>query len=305
MTLRTLVGYSAAGSDMADRTTFGPVHVDVTDGERALLFWQQVVGLTLLGRDGGALHLGVPGRDLLVLHPGATGPTPRGHSGLYHLALHLPNAGELARAVARIAAYRVPQGPTDHIMSLATYLNDADGIGLELTLETPHRLGARTRVGDRMQLVDADGRPSNGREPIDLDFLFDQLPDDDLRRPLPPETTVGHVHLHVADLAAAEAFYRDVVGFTPRMRSASSGMADLSAGGSFEHRLALNVWQGEGAPPRPPGTAGLRHFEIVFRDPAELDGALARAAAGGHPAEPRADGTLLRDPAGNVVLLSA
>src|SRR5437660_9794054 len=81
-----------------DFATFGPIHLDVSDGERALGFWRDLVGLTLLGQDGDAVRLGVPGRELIVLHPGARGPVVREASGLYHLSLHLPSLGEFARA---------------------------------------------------------------------------------------------------------------------------------------------------------------------------------------------------------------
>src|SRR5438874_11478424 len=78
-------------STASDFATFGPVHLDVTDGERALGFWRDLVGLDLLGRDGEVLRLGVGDRELVVLHPGASGPVVREASGLYHMSLHLPS----------------------------------------------------------------------------------------------------------------------------------------------------------------------------------------------------------------------
>src|SRR6266496_547034 len=73
-------------STASDFATFGAVHLDVTDGERALGFWRDLVGLALLGRDGDALRLGVGGRELVVLHPGVSGPVVRHASGLYHMS---------------------------------------------------------------------------------------------------------------------------------------------------------------------------------------------------------------------------
>ena len=119
-----------------DFITFGPVHLDVVDVERSLAFWRDLVGLRRLG-DGDEAQLGVDGEPLLVLHEGAATPVRRGHTGLYHLAIHLPTEREYARVLARLIASGHPIAPTDHVMSKAVYLDDPDGIGLELTLETP------------------------------------------------------------------------------------------------------------------------------------------------------------------------
>jgi catechol 2,3-dioxygenase len=83
------------------------------------------------------------------------------------------------------------------------------------------------------------------------------------------------------------------------------GMADLGAGGRFPHRLALNVWQGEGAPPQPRGAAGMRHFTVLTRDRAQLEAARARLEVAGAVVEPSGDGFLLGDPSGNRLRLLA
>src|SRR5690242_16212999 len=91
-------------STASDFATYGAVHLDVTDSECAISFWRDLVGLALLGRDGENLRLGVGGRELVVLHPGARGPVVREASGLYHLSFHLPSLAEFARVFARIEA---------------------------------------------------------------------------------------------------------------------------------------------------------------------------------------------------------
>jgi catechol 2,3-dioxygenase len=135
------------------------------------------------------------------------------------------------------------------------------------------------------------------------------LPDQDSERPIPNGTTVGHVHLHVADLESALNFYRDVIGFEIHTRMDQIGMIDMHAGGRFPHRLAFNVWQGRGAPQRPAGTAGMRHFTIRFDTPVALAAALRRAMDSTGPADQRSaasgtDPAEVRDPAGNVVHLT-
>ena len=240
-----------------------------------------------------------------MLHPGATRGTLRGHAGVYHVAIHLPNEEEFARVLARLAVARVPQAPTDHIFSKATYLSDPDGIQLELTLETPERM-AGIEIGPASIVIrDSDGRVRGMTEPLDVDEVLSHLSDGELDRPLPSATRIGHVHLHVSDLEAAHRFYRDVIGFHEHTFVPGIGFADLGAGGRFPHRLAINVWQGEGAQQAPPGTAGLRHFELVVEDDEALALVAARLEAEGVEHGLGGGELSTRDPAGNAVRLGA
>jgi len=291
----------SAASDFA---TFGAVHLDVTDLDRALGFWRDLIGLSLIGYDGAAVRLGAGDQDLLVLHPGARGPVVREASGLYHLALHLPSLAEFARVVARIQASGSPHYPTDHLMHLADYIDDPDGNGLEIAFETPQRLGAAS-VGPRGPvLTDAEGKRHSGRDPIDLAWLFAHVPQDGIARALPAGTTVGHMHLRVADTDAALAFYRDVIGFAVNMDMRSMGAFDMSARGSFPHRLACNTWESAGRPPRPAEASGMRRFILLLRSADDLAAVIARAEAAGGAVERRDDGAIVVDPAGNPLLLT-
>jgi catechol 2,3-dioxygenase len=285
----------------AELATFGPVHLRVVDGERSLRFWRDVVGLRALQGGADALALGATDEPLLVLHPGATSRAQPRHSGLYHVALHLPDAAEFARVLARLMAYDWPIAPTDHVMSESIYLNDPDGLGLELTLETPERMRSMRFTAMGFEVIDADGRQRSGHDPLDVDRVLAALRDRDIERSLPAGTKVGHLHLHVADLDAAVRFYRDGIGFIEHSRSDALGMADLHAGGTFPHRLAVNTWQGQGAPQPPAGSAGLQRFTVVLDSQARFREVAARLAE----AERRDDGLLVKDPAGNVLLLTA
>jgi catechol 2,3-dioxygenase len=300
----TLFAAPAVPSTASDFATFGAVHLDVTDGARALGFWRDLVGLELLGRDDAALRLGAGGRDLVVLHPGARGPVVRRAAGLYHLALHLPSLAEFARVLARIEASGYPQHPTDHLTHLADYLDDPDGNGLELAFETPRRVGSLGVDAQGPLLIDADGQRRSGRDPIDLDWLFGHLPQDGAGRSLPDGTIMGHLHLRVADNDAALAFYRDAIGFSVNMDMRPWGGFDMSAGGTFPHRLAGNTWESAGRPQRPAGAAGMRHFTLQLRAADDLAAILARLEAAGRPAERRGDDAIAVDPAGNRLLLA-
>ncbi len=287
-----------AETTASDVATLGPLHLDVTDGDRALAFLRDLVGLRLLAERADGLALGVKDAELLVLHPGATRRVPCGHAGLYHVAVHLPSEAEFARILARLFRAGYPNSPTDHLMHWATYLDDPDGIGLELTFETIDRFDRYDLAGARPAMIGSDGTRHDAVAPLDLDEVFSFLIDEDYSRPLPPQTRIGHIHLHVSDLERSVAFY-EAVGFT-RGVILPVGMAELSAGGTFPHRLALNVWQGVGAPPRPQDAAGLRQADVCFRSLEELDASLGRLRSLGSQLEEHRGGAAITDPSGNL-----
>ena len=289
---------TAAAPD-TDFVTFGAAHLDVTDADQSLAFWQDRVGLQLRDRQDEALHLGTDEQTLIVLHPGATSPARRGHAGLYHLAIHLPDEAEFARVLGRLFDRRTFMSPTDHVFSKAIYLDDPDGLGLEFTLETPERLRSVRMTPAGPEVIDAAGRRRSGRDPLDVHEVLSHLPDRDLDRPLPVGTRIGHMHLHVGDIAAGHRFYADDLGFI-LANDFGSGV-DFHANGRFKHRMAINTWQGTGVTQPPAGTAGLRHFTIRYDSPQRLGAALDRVSH----AEPHPEGHLVRDPAGNAMVLTA
>src|SRR5947207_8228522 len=93
-------------------------------------------------------------------------------------------------------------------------------------------------------------------------------------KPVHPEVRIGHVHLKVADLDRALAFYRDVLGFELTQRYGSQA-AFLSAGG-YHHHIGLNTWESQGGSPPHRGATGLYHVAIVYPTRAELADALRR-----------------------------
>jgi len=123
-----------------------------------------------------------------------------------------------------------------------------------------------------------------------------------------PETTIGHVHLHVGDLERSLGFYRDILGFEVTARYGDSAVF-LSAGG-YHHHIGLNTWQGKGAMPAPKGHAGLYHFAILYPTRRELAQALKNLVEAKYPLTGAADhgvseAIYLDDPDGNGVELYA
>ncbi len=284
-------------------TRMGHVSLKVANLENQVTFYTQVLGFKLHWREGNKAGLGAGGADLLRLTEEPNLKRYRGATGLYHFAILFPNRKELARAMARLFTIRYENHPTDHIMTKTTYLDDPEGNGIELYAESPED-GTWSLSNGEYITRRKDGSLSNGREPLNVNELFALLsPDDSLDQPVPPETRVGHVHLHVRDVDEAVDFYHGVIGFDVMGVAKAFRMGFVSAGG-YHHHLGLNTWQGEGAPPPPADAAGLRYFTVELPDQEALDQVTARIDAAGIPSNQTEDGLLLYDPSQNGVMLS-
>lgn len=122
----------------------------------------------------------------------------------------------------------------------------------------------------------------------------------------PEGTRVGHIHLKVADLDRAIAFYRDVLGFEVQQRYGTQA-AFLSAGG-YHHHIGLNTWHSRGGTPPASDHTGLYHVAFLYPDRAALGRAVAQVLAAGIPLDGAADhgvseAVYLCDPDGNGIEL--
>jgi catechol 2,3-dioxygenase len=123
---------------------------------------------------------------------------------------------------------------------------------------------------------------------------------------LDPRVDIGHVHLKVADIERALAFWRDVIGFEEQARYGDQAVF-ISAGG-YHHHIGLNTWESLGGSPAAPGTTGLYHVAVRFPDRKSLAEAVKRVLDAGIRLEGASDhgvseAIYLRDPDGNGVEL--
>jgi len=297
----TIVIFVNDGASIDPGTSMGPVRLTVADRDRARDFYRDAIGLSELEPSNGTVRMGTAdpsGRPVVELEgdPDAP-PRPRGTSGLFHLAILVPSRADLARALQRVAeaGWRL-SGASDHLVSEALYLSDPEGNGIELYRDRP-----------REEWPVRDGVLQMDTLPLDLDGVLGELRLGDASAGMPPGTRIGHVHLNVADLSAAEAFYSGALGFDVTVRG-YPGALFVSAGG-YHHHLGLNTWAGEGVPPPPAGSRGLREFEIVLPDEQALEqlerrlpGAGVEYARGGDGDE---DVLQLTDPSGNRLAVVA
>jgi catechol 2,3-dioxygenase len=275
----------------------GSVTLAVSDVPRSADFYERVLGLPELFVEGERAALGHdPERPALVLTgiPQPT-PVPPASTGLFHVAWLHPSRAALAATVRRVVGQRWPlEGASDHGVSEALYLSDPDGLGIEVYADRPRERWERPPGGRGVRMVTL---------PLDLEDLLAQ--DVGGHAPhMPAETSVGHVHLKVADVPRAAAFYGGALGLEEQARMPAA--AFLSAGG-YHHHVGINSWQSEGAGPAPDSSPGLREVRFELSDSGALD-ALERGLSDDRAASvSRAeDGAVtVRDPDGQLLGFAA
>jgi catechol 2,3-dioxygenase len=276
-------------------TAIGRVRLRVADIDDLAAFYERVIGLRAVERDGEVARLGPEGGEPLIELVSAPDgpPAPSFSTGLFHLAILVPDRAELARSLQRAASagWRLT-GASDHLVSEALYLRDPEGNGIEIYRDRP-----------RDQWGHDGGELRMATLPLDLQDVLGEL--DAAEGPangVHADTTMGHVHLQVADIPAVEGFYNGALGLDVMVRS-YPGALFLAAGG-YHHHLGLNTWQSEGAPPPPEGALGLDRYEIVLPDEAAVNPPAGALGERGDP-ERVDEGVLATDPSGNRVLLRA
>ncbi len=266
----------------------GRVRLQVADLERSLDWYGRVLGLRALERRGSVATLapeaGAP--PLIELHERPGAAPARGKLGLFHVALLLPHRASLGAFLKHLAALGERVGAGDHLVSEALYLTDPDGLGLEVYADRPRE---QWRVqGGELQMdtlaIDAEG--------------LARAAGDALWRGMPAGTVVGHVHLHVGDLDAAERFYHQGLGLD-RMVWSYPGARFLAAGG-YHHHLGLNTWATGG--PAGDGDARLLDWTVVVPTAGDVAAAATSLRTAGFEVD--GDGRSA-DPSGTVVRVVA
>lgn len=221
-------------------------------------FYVDVLGFEPRDIDNASLELfaDIDGEPLVTIkeNPEAL-PRPEFSSGLYHVAFLSPKRQELARLLARLSEKRYPlHGFADHGVSEAIYLADPDGNGIELYADRPRDQWPRKR-----------GELEMYTHPLDLENLLSDLGDSgEVWDGIHQETTVGHIHLQVSDLAKSGAFYHDVLGYDFVQKNFPGAL--FMATGGYHHHVGLNTWNTKSAPPPPANSTGLAQFSVETSD---------------------------------------
>ncbi|HEV2130991.1 MAG TPA: VOC family protein [Longimicrobiaceae bacterium] len=286
-------GIPPHGYRLPAATRLGRVRLQVAELARSLDYYQQVLGFRVLSRTHEEATLGAHGDDAPLVelheHPGAAPVPQRGRLGLYHFAILLPERAALGRFVAHLGQIGERAGASDHLVSEALYLRDPDGLGIEVYADRPR---SSWRHQERQLLMDT--------RPLDLADLVHAAGGQPWTG-MPAGTVIGHVHLHVGDIAEAAAFYHQGLGLDQVVWS-YPGALFLSAGG-YHHHLGVNSWAGPGARRPQADDARLLEWEIVVPGAEDAEGAARSVEAAGYAVTRTESGWLAADPWGTTLRL--
>jgi catechol 2,3-dioxygenase len=285
-------GIAPPGYRLPADTHIGAIRLQVSELERSVRFYEDVLGFRAQrsAQDTAYLSAGDDGHTLIALveRPGARPVPPGGRLGLYHFAILLPDRATLGRFIAHFDSARVPIGAADHLVSEALYLSDPDGLGIEVYADRP-RSAWRTR-GRELAMASL---------PLDLPAIVAEA-GGAAWTGAPRGTTIGHVHLHVGDIAQADAFYHEALGFD-RIVWSYPGALFFSAGG-YHHHLGTNIWA-RGARAAGDDDARLLDWELVLPTAQDVRAAVASLSVAGIEARREPGGTAVADPWGTRLLL--
>jgi catechol 2,3-dioxygenase len=248
------------------------VSLNVSDLSQSLEFYQSILGFKTVGRpSSGKALLSVGSNDfssyLVELLPVKTGAnndslTGMGSStrkaGLYHFAILLPERKFLADMLQNLNDKHNQlhfDGFADHLVSESIYIRDPDFNGIEIYRDRP-----------RSQWRWKDTQVEMATLPLNTTDLLKEATEKGWKE-MPDKTTIGHVHLHVSDIAKAVKFYHQILGL---QLTAVIPRASFFAAGGYHHHIATNTWLGTGIAPASSESIGLNHFSIELPSKQEL-----------------------------------
>lgn len=248
--------------------SFGAVHLNNTSIEKSIIFWTKVIGMKLRSQSDSIAEFGTENKTLVVVHQTAKSTFKEGYSGLYHFAIHLPNIQEFAKAIYRLQQNKYSFSPIDHTMTQSLYLTDYDNVMVELAFETPERF-KRVITEGGLFMEDTDGTIRAASAPLDTEEILKSLVEKDLSKIVSDDAKIGHIHFYAHNVANNNEFYKKL-GFIQSNYFPNYKFADLGAGSSYTHRIAMNSWHGNNKPLAPTTNAGLKHYHIVFKSKEQL-----------------------------------
>jgi len=276
-------------------THLGPLHLTVSDLERAEDFYTKILGFKVFHRSPRTLWLTAAGTTplLAVTLSEHAAPRPPQALGLYHFAILVPTRLHLAYALHHLLEMHYPiQGVSDNLIHEAIYLADPDGNGIAIYADRPRE---EWPWQQRQLQVAAN--------PLDLDFVLAELGQGKISwRGLDPRIRIGHLHLHVSDLRQSEEFYRRALGFELTARAGASLV--FLAAGTYHHHLGLNTLSGShNGTSAAAEMAGLRYFTICLPSEDEMARLVAHLQQLKIPFQSLSGQIHLHDPNHNAVIV--
>ncbi|MDP2814237.1 MAG: VOC family protein [Erysipelotrichaceae bacterium] len=272
------------------------VSLQVLDLTRSIEFYTMVIGLNVFSKDENQANFTSNGNNvLLTIHQLSNGIKKQSRTtGLYHFALLLPSRKELGKILNHFIKNQIPlQGASDHGISEAIYLSDPDGNGIEIAVDTPSSTW-------KWQAGLLDVFSNNG--PLDVKAVLDASQNETYKG-LPSDTIIGHIHLHGSELKNIRRFYEEVLGMDVVIDLPTQAL--FFSYGKYHHHLAVNVWNGMGAPIPDKNSVGLRNFEIKLPEHITINDIKKNLHQLNSPHSLTEKGILVRDPSGNNILITS
>lgn len=268
------------------------VKINVSDMKEALNFYTGLLGFSILEQSDKDAQLTTDGKtSILSLHEPENPVEKKRTSGLYHFAILLPERADLAAVTIHLAKNDVRLGASDHLVSEALYLNDPDGNGIEIYRD--RRPEEWSWNGSRVEMT---------TDPLDFENLVKSLEEGQEWQGMPEGTVMGHLHLHVSDMPSAVKFYTEGLGL--KIVAEFPGQAAFMSSEDYHHHIAVNVWNGIGAPQPEPDSVGLNAFVMSYPDKAALNAAAKRLEDLGYEVGSEDGATVSYDPSGNKVIMT-
>jgi catechol 2,3-dioxygenase len=249
---------NTASDLLASDTGMGAVTLRVADLDRMIAYYRDGVRLELLAQEDGHAILGRGSTPIVLLeHAPELKHAAPGSAGLFHTAILFETKADLAAALYSVAT-RFPNtftGSADHLVSIAFYLTDPEGNGVELYWDRDRTKWSWTH--GRIEMASLYVDPNT--------FLRENVTEEAVDAALHRPGKVGHVHLSVGDVDTARSFYVDRLGFSTT--ATMSGQALFVSAGGYHHHMAMNVWNSRGAARRAPALGlGLVRIEVPTGD---------------------------------------
>ncbi|NOC93095.1 VOC family protein [Ruegeria sp. HKCCD6604] len=227
--------------------SIGQVALTVRDLDGMAAFYEDVIGLGLIERNGETACLGTGNGTLIELRQDRKArPFPR-EAGLFHTAFLLPTQQDLAAWLIHVEERGLQlDGASHHGVSEALYLSDPEGNGIEIYRDLPRETWKRS--GEQVQMT---------TQPLELNSLKQNATP---WHGAPSGTVIGHVHLRVGDVDEAARFVTQAIGMVQTFQLPS---ARWFGSGGYHHHLAVNEWQSKGAKKRTEWSTGLASVELL------------------------------------------
>ena len=272
-------------------SAMGAVTLWVANLDVMIRYYRDAVGLEVISELNGRAVLGHAQNEIVILEhkPMMKHASPH-EAGLFHTAILFPSQAALAQAVYSVAQKHPGTftGSADHLVSKAFYFNDPEGNGVELYWDRDRTEWNWVHGNIEMDTIYLDPQQ----------FLSEHLTESEVQ----DEKRVGHVHLSVGSIPAAEDFYVKMLGFEKTLNWGGAALF-VSAGG-YHHHMAMNTWRSKGAGKRQLAL-GLGNVEIILENQDQVLETKERLDFNRLDSQFDSGTAKVEDPWGNVISISA